>query len=138
MKSESENLVENIRGYKNFKSADRKNKIEVDKFGRKNSVNWNHTDLIINYNKKYSDSIHVGPCHTDSNQPIPADSTNIGSIHGSADIRAIGVILASPIYPLVPASPIFTYGSTSHPPSPSHDSPAESVTPKGNGYFGEK
>ena len=34
-------------------------------------------------------------------------------------------------YP-VPASPIFTYGTTSDHRSPSHDSSAESVTPKGN------
>ena len=34
--------------------------------------------------------------------------------------------------PLVPASPIFTYGIASDPTSPFHDSSAEIVTPKGN------
>ena len=34
--------------------------------------------------------------------------------------------------PPVPASPIFTYGRASDPPSLSHDSPEESVTPKVN------
>ena len=34
--------------------------------------------------------------------------------------------------PLVLASPIFTYGRASDPPSLSHDSPEESVTPKVN------
>ena len=43
--------------------------------------------------------------------------------------------MTSPVHlvhtpPLVPASPIFTYGKSSDPPSPSHDSSEESVTPK--------
>ena len=33
MKSESENLVGNLRGNKIFKSAERKNKFEVEKLG---------------------------------------------------------------------------------------------------------
>ena len=33
---------------------------------------------------------------------------------------------------MVHASPIFTYGSASDPPSPPYDSSAESVKPKGN------
>ena len=71
---------------------------EVEKVGRKNSINWNHTDSIVNWNRKYSDSIHVDPNHTNWNQPIPSDSTNIRSIHDSADIRAIEKILASSVH----------------------------------------
>ena len=41
--------------------------IEVEKVGRKNSVIWNHKD---------SDSIHVDPNHTKSNQTIPDDKKN--------------------------------------------------------------
>ena len=55
---------------------------------------------------------------------------NIISIHDSADIYTIENILAFKVHSLVHASPIFTYGSASDPPTPSHDSPAESVTPK--------
>ena len=39
--------------------------------------------------------------------------------------------LASPVYSLVHASPIFTYRNARDPLSPSHYSSAESVTPKG-------
>ena len=42
------------------------------------------------------------------------------------------MILASLVHSPVHASPIFTYGSTSDPPSLPHDSLAEIVTPKGN------
>ena len=50
---------------------------------------------------------------------------------------AIETLLASPVHlvpttTLVPASLIFTYGTASDPPSPSNESSAESVTPKGN------
>ena len=47
MKSESENL----RGNKIIENAKCENNIEVEKVGHKNSVNWNHTDLIINWNQ---------------------------------------------------------------------------------------
>ena len=75
--------------------------------------------------------------HTYSNQPIPADSTNIISINHSANIHTIEKILILPVHlvltpPSVPASPIFYYGIASDPPSPSHDSSSESVTPKLN------
>ena len=70
--------MENLRGNNIFKNAERKNNSEVEKVGRKNLVNWNCTNSIINWNQKYSDSIHVYPNHT-----------GIGSIHDSANIRAI-------------------------------------------------
>ena len=89
-----------------LENTERKNNVEVGKVGRKNSVIWNHRD---------SDLIDVDPNHTNSNQPIPNDSTNIGSINDSADIHVIENILSSPVhlvhttYP-VPAPPLFTYG----------------------------
>ena len=64
--------IENLGGNKIFESAQRGNNFEVEKVGRENSVIWN---------KKDSNSIHVDPDCTKSNQPIRANSTNIGSIH---------------------------------------------------------
>ena len=81
---------------------------------------------------KKSDLVHADPNHTKSNQPIPAYFPNIGSIHDSSYISAIEKILAMTVHYLVHASPIFTYGRASDPPSPSHDSSEESVPPKGN------
>ena len=81
--------------------------------------------------------IHVDPNHTNSDQPIPDDLTNIGSINNSADICAIEKTLLSSIhfvhtpYP-VPAPLIFTYRTASDPLSPPHDSSSESMTPKLN------
>ena len=123
MKSKIENLVENLRGNKTLKSAERK-KVEVKKVGRKNSVDWNHTDSILNWDQKDSDSIHVDMNHTNSNKPIPSDSKNIGLIYDSDDILTIENILASPVHSPVHASPIFTYGAASDPPSPPHNSSA--------------
>ena len=71
-----------------FKNAERENNFEVEKVGHGNSVNWNHTHSILNWNKKYSDLIHVDLNRTNSIQPIPDDSTNIGSIHDSTNIHA--------------------------------------------------
>ena len=65
--------MENIRGKKCFKNAERKKNSEVEKFGQESDVNWNHTDLILNCNQKDSDSIHVDMNHTNSNQSIPDD-----------------------------------------------------------------
>ena len=48
IKSEGENLVENLRDNNIFKNNDRKNNYETEKVGRKNSVRWNHIDLILN------------------------------------------------------------------------------------------
>ena len=59
---------ENLGGNFSFENAKHENNSEVNKVGRKSFVIWNH---------KYSDSIHMDLNHTDSNQPIPADSTNI-------------------------------------------------------------
>ena len=73
-KSESENL----KGNKFFKNYERKNIFEVEKVGRESSVFWNNKD---------SESICADPNHTKSNQAIPADSTNIRSIHDSANIH---------------------------------------------------
>ena len=110
MKSEIENLVENIRGNKNFKNAECKNYFKVEKVGRKHSANWNQTDSIPNFNQKYSDPIHIDTNHTNSNQTIPSDSKNIGSIHDSSDICAIEKILALLVHSTVPAPQIFLYG----------------------------
>ena len=63
--NEIENLVENIRSNNISKNTECKSNFEVEKVGQKHSVNWNHTDLIINWNKKYSNPIHVDPNHTD-------------------------------------------------------------------------
>ena len=71
-------------GNKTFKNADHENNFEVEKVDRKNSIILNH---------KYSDSIHVDPNHTDSNQLIPDDLKNIGSINNSDDICAIEKII---------------------------------------------
>ena len=95
-------------------------------------MNWNHTDSILNWHQKYSDSIHVDPNHTNSNQPIPEDLTNIVSTHDSAEICALEKIFASPINSLIHESQIRTYGSASDPISPPHDSLAEIVAPKGS------
>ena len=81
--------------------------------------------------------IHVDPNHTNSNQAIPSDLTNIGSIHDSADIRAIENTLSSPVNLVytpspVPASPIFTYGTVCDPRSSLYGSSVEIMTPKGN------
>ena len=81
--------------------------------------------------------IHVDPNHTNSDQPIPADSTNIESIHDSADIHAIENILKLLVKLVhtptpVPASPIFLYGRASDPLSQLHDSAVEILTPKVN------
>ena len=51
MKIKTENLVENIRGNKSFKNDERGNISEVEKVEHKNSVNWNHTELILDKNK---------------------------------------------------------------------------------------
>ena len=49
MKIESENLVENLRDNKIFNNDKFENNSEVEKVGRKNSVNWNHTKSILNW-----------------------------------------------------------------------------------------
>ena len=126
------NLVENFRGNNIFKNSERKNNSEVGNFGCKNSVHWNHTNLILNWNQKYSDLIHVDPNHTDLNQPITADLSNIGSIHDSDSIISIEKNLESPVHYPVHASPIFTYGSANDPLLPTYDLSSESVTTKGN------
>ena len=48
IKSEGENLVENLRDNSIFKNNDREDNYETEKVGRKNSVRWNHIDLILN------------------------------------------------------------------------------------------
>ena len=87
-------------------------------------------------NLKYFDSIHVDTDHTDLNQALTVDSTKNGSIH-VVTIRAIEEILLAPLHlvhtpPPVSASPLFLYGRSSDPLSPSHGSSEESLTPKGN------
>ena len=121
MKSEGEKLVENLRGKNIFKNIERQ-KIEIEKVRRKNSINSNHTDSIPNWNKKDPDSVHVDMNHTNSNQINLSDSTKIGSILDSYNICVIENIFSSPLHYLVHVSPIFTYGSASDPPSPLHES----------------
>ena len=109
-----------------------KDHFNVEKVGREKSINLNHSNLIINLNQKYSESIQFDTNHTDLNQPIPADLTYIISIHDSDYIHAIHKILASPVHSPVHASLIFTYGSTGDPTPPPHDTLTESVTPRDN------
>ena len=71
-------------------------------------------------NQKDSDPIHVDMNHNKSNQLSPCDSTNIGSIHDSDNIRSNENIFELPVHYPVHASPIFTYGSRSETPSPTH------------------
>ena len=56
--------------------------------------------------------------------------TKIGPKNDS-DSCAIENILVSSVHSLFHASPIFTYGGESDPPSPPNDSSSVSVTPKG-------
>ena len=96
----------------------------------KETKHKNHTNSILNWSQKDTDFIYVDPNYTDLNQHILDDSTNIGSIHYSANIGAIEKILESPVHFLVHASPIYTYRSASEPLSPLHDSSGKSWTPK--------
>ena len=66
--------MENLRDNTIFKNAEHKNNFNIETVWRKISVNWNHTHSILNCNQKYSDLVHVGPNHTESNQPIPDNS----------------------------------------------------------------
>ena len=52
MKNDTGNLVKNLRDNKIFKNSEHKDNFNVEKLGHKNSINWNHTDLILNWNKK--------------------------------------------------------------------------------------
>ena len=114
--------MENLRDNTIFKNDEHENNINVENFGRKNSINWNHNNSILNFNQKYSDLIPIDPNHTNSNQLIPYNLKNIGSIHYSDNIRTIEKILASPLHSMVHTSRIFTYGSASDPLSPPYDS----------------
>ena len=91
--------------------------------------------MILNWNQKYSNSIHIDTNHTDSNQPIPDNSTNIGSIHDSENIHAIDNILTSLVHSTVHASRIFNYGSASDPPSPPHDPPVAAALEEADIYL---
>ena len=115
-----------------FKNTERKNYSKVGKFGRRHSLKRSHNDTIINCNKSYFHSIIVDPNHTNFNQPITANLTNIISIHDSAYIRTIEKVLASLVHSPVHSSPIFLYGSKVETLSPLHDSSTESVKNKGN------
>ena len=70
MKNETGKLVKNLRDIK-FQNVKRQKNFNVEKVGRKNTLNWNHTNLILNWNQKYSDSIHVDTNHTELNSLIP-------------------------------------------------------------------
>ena len=132
IENEGKNLVENLKDNKISKNAECENNFEVKKLGTKKSVIWNHIESIRNWNQKDSDSIHIDHNHTDSNKLNRADSTNIRSIHDSANICAIENILALWVHSMVHSSPILTYRGESDSLSPLHDSSALSVTPKIN------
>ena len=70
--------------------------------------------------------------YTDSIKLMSADPTNIRLIHDTADMCAIENILEPLVHSQVKASPTFSYGSESDPPSPLNDSSSEIATPKGN------
>ena len=89
LRSEGENLVENLIGNNIFKNAKRKDIYEVEKFGRKKSVNLNHADSILNWDEKYFNLIHVDLSHTESTHLNTENSIDIGSIHDSENINAI-------------------------------------------------
>ena len=105
-----------------------KNYFEDEKVGRKNSIIWDH---------KYSHSIRVDMNHTNPNQPIPYHSKKLDESMTQPIFMQQKNMLSQMVHLVhtpstVPASPIFTYGEASHPLSPTHDSPAESVTPTRN------
>ena len=81
--------MEKLRDNNIFKNNDRKNNYEAENVGRKNSVNWNHIDSILNQNQRKYDSIRVDPNHTNLDQLNTTNLTNIGSIHDLDNIRAI-------------------------------------------------
>ena len=57
--------MENLRYNTILRNTERKNNFNVEKFGHKNDINWNQTNSIINWNQKYSDSIHIDTNHTE-------------------------------------------------------------------------
>ena len=65
MKSKTRNLVEKLRDNKIIKNAEHKYNFEVENFGHSNCVNFNHTNLVQDWNQKYSDLIHIDPKQTD-------------------------------------------------------------------------
>ena len=70
MESESENIIENLRGNNIFTNAERESNLKL-KSRAQNFVNWNHTGSILNWNQKDSESIHVDPNATDLSQLNP-------------------------------------------------------------------
>ena len=56
--------MKNFRGNKTFRNYERKNRFEVEIFGHKHSVNWNETNLILNWSKKDCDLLHIDPNRT--------------------------------------------------------------------------
>ena len=68
---------ENHGGNNISENAERKNSFGVEKVGHKNLVIWYHKDW---------DSVKIDPNHDNSNQLIPADSTNVTSINDSENI----------------------------------------------------
>ena len=56
--------MKKFRGNKTFRNYERKNRFEVEIFGHKHSVNWNETNLILNWSKKDCDLLHIDPNRT--------------------------------------------------------------------------
>ena len=75
----------NLGGNNIFENTEQENNFGFEKAGRKNSVFVHHKD---------SNSICVDPNHADSDQLVPANLKNIGSITYSADICAIEMMLS--------------------------------------------
>ena len=102
--------IKNLRGNNIFENAERKNNFEVEKVGREKFGIWNHKSSFL---------VQVDLNQTKSNQPISANSRNIGSINDSTDICAIEKKSSSVnlVYTssTVPALKIFTFGIASDP-----------------------
>ena len=80
MKSEIEKIVENLRVNNIYKNSERGNNYEVEKVEWKKSVNWNHTNLILNWNKTFQLDSHWYESHQlKSTQSIQFDKHRINS-----------------------------------------------------------
>ena len=88
---------ENLGGSNIFENDERKNNFEVENFGRKSFVIWNHKD---------SDLIHVCLIHANSNQLIPDNLTKMRSINDSDHISAIEKIFTSLVQLVHTPSPV--------------------------------
>ena len=77
--------IENPEGNTIFKNTGRENNFEVEKFGHKNYVIFNHVNSN-NINTDSNHSNHADSNHTNLNKLVTADLT---IINDSADVRAL-------------------------------------------------